>query len=224
MKEKIILLLFMLLILGLYYEYREGIIAQFLNQLIYETPMIEIKPNVSEPNYTVETNLLELEAEVQSLVNEQRINHSLNPLVWNEDIAIVARFHSEDMMTRGFFQHINPEGLDSQDRLQREAIYYFNKTGENLYRLITEVNQSIVARKAVDGWMGSSGHREIILDGDFNEAGVGIACSNETDYYITHDFITRTDCGYKGGPCCPSKPGYLPSCYVPYECVSGVCE
>ncbi len=225
MKEKLILFLFMVLMLGLYYEYREGIITTFFRGFTYQSPMIEINPGETEKsNYTPEPSLLELEVEVQRLVNEERVKLRLEPLIWNDDLARVARLHSEDMKEAGYFQHINPEGLDAQGRLENVSIYYFNKTGENLYRLITEVNQSIIARKAVEGWMSSPGHRDIMFDGDFNEAGVGIAHINRTDYFITHVFIMRAECGYKEGPCCPSPPGYLPSCYVPYECVSGVCE
>lgn len=224
MNEKLLLLLFMLISLGLYYEYSEGVITNFLREYLYEIPMIKIRPNVSEELNYPEPVLFELEAEIQRLVNEERVNHSLKPLIWNDGLAGVARLHSEDMMNRSFFSHINPDGLDSKNRIERGGVYYFNKTGENLYLLITRVNQSIIAEKAVEGWGGSPSHREIMLDGDFNEAGVGVVVSNKTDYFITHNFITRVDCGYKTGSCCPSPPGYLPSCYIPYECVSGICQ
>ena len=215
----------MVLMLGLYYEYREGIITLFLRKKNYELPMFEVTWNETEwSNHTPQPDLFELEVDIQKLVNEVRVNQSLKPLIWNDDLTIVARLHSEDMMTRGYFQHINSEGLDAQGRLEEKGIYYFNRTGENLYRLITQVNQSIIAEKAVEGWMSSPSHREIILDEDFNEAGVGVAYSNITDYFITHVFITRAECGFKGGKCCPSPSGYLPSCYVPYECVSWICE
>jgi len=213
----------MILALGVYYEYDQGIITNFLRKSL-ETPMIEIRPNVNEEFNYPELDLFELEVEIQKLVNEERINRNLTPLIWNDDLAGVARLHSQDMMNRNFFSHINPDGLDSRGRIERGGVYYFNKTGENLYRLITRVNQSIVAKKAVEGWMGSHGHRDIMLDGDFDEAGVGVAFSNRTDYYITHNFITRVECGYKGGPCCPSPVGFLPSCYIPYVCVSGICQ
>jgi uncharacterized protein YkwD len=223
MNEKLFLLLFMVICLGFYYEYTEGIVSNFLKENLYESSVVKIEPFQNEIDYP-EPVLSELEAEIQILVNEVRMNYSLKPVVWNDDLAGVARLHSNDMANRSFFSHINPDGLDSKNRIEESGIFYFNKTGENLYWLVTRVNQSIIAQKAVDGWLGSPGHRDVMLDIDFNEAGVGVAVINKTNYYITHNFITRVDCGYKFGPCCPSPPGYLPSCYIPHECVSGICQ
>jgi uncharacterized protein YkwD len=223
MKEKLLLFLLLISILIFYYEYKEGTITNFFSESIKEIPTIETTLKESEELKSTQSEFSELELEVQKLVNEERVNHGLKQLTWNDDLAVVARSHSEDMIKRNFFQHKNPDGLDYQDRLEKEDIYYFNKTGENLYSLITQVNQSIVVEKAVEGWMNSIGHREIILDEDFNEAGVGIVNLNRTEFYITHVFISRAECGYKGGPCC-KKPGFLPNCYVPYKCISEICK
>jgi hypothetical protein len=81
-----------------------------------------------------------------------------------------------------------------------------------------------VIEDTVEGWMDSPGHRKNILDGEYNEAGIGSA--NVNGYLIsTQVFIKKADCGYKGGSCC-EKPGYYPFCYVPYKCdpVSAMCQ
>lgn len=75
---------------------------------------------------------------------------------------------------------------------------------------------------AVNGWMNSPGHRKNILNGEYDEAGVGIAQVN--DYLIiTQVFIKKAECGYKNGPCC-EKPGFYPYCYVPLSCKQNLCQ
>lgn len=79
-----------------------------------------------------------------------------------------------------------------------------------------------LAGSAVIGWMNSEGHRKNILDGDYTEAGIGIA--NINGYIIaTQVFISRVSCGYKYGVCC-QKEGYYPYCYEPYDCQNNICQ
>jgi len=76
--------------------------------------------------------------------------------------------------------------------------------------------------ETIQGWMNSPGHRKNILTAEYDETGVGVAYVN--GYIIaTQIFITRTDCGYKGGSCC-IKEGYYPSCFVGLECRSDICR
>ncbi len=79
-----------------------------------------------------------------------------------------------------------------------------------------------IAQQTVQGWMESPGHRKNILTADYDEAGMGVAYANS--YIIsTQVFITRTDCGYIGGPCC-DRGTYL-ACYEPNTCsrATGLC-
>lgn len=73
-----------------------------------------------------------------------------------------------------------------------------------------------IEKQAVTGWMNSPGHRKNILNGEYDEAGMGIA--NVNGYFIiTQVFIKRAACGFKEGACC-QKPGYYPFCFVPLGC------
>jgi uncharacterized protein YkwD len=77
------------------------------------------------------------------------------------------------------------------------------------------------AVKTVQGWLDSPGHRENMLDTEFDEAGIGSVYIN--GYLIsTQVFITRTGCAYLKGPCC-EKEGYYPYCFEGLECKAGVC-
>ncbi len=80
-------------------------------------------------------------------------------------------------------------------------------------------SNAALAKEITKGWMESPGHRENILHGDYDEAGVGVVIANGY-VYATQEFIARTDCGFNTGPCC-AKPGYIPYCFVPLECSSG---
>lgn len=83
-------------------------------------------------------------------------------------------------------------------------------------------SQAQVETRAVEGWMGSPGHRANILNGAYDRSGIGIARVN--DYFIiTQVFVKIASCGYRGGPCC-EKPGYLPYCFVPLDCQNNFCN
>jgi uncharacterized protein YkwD len=91
------------------------------------------------------------------------------------------------------------------------------KYSENIEVLKSFYNDTTtVEQKTVAGWMNSPGHRKNILNSTYDEAGVGIA-EVKGYYIITQVFIKRASCGYKGGACC-LKSGYLPYCYVPWNC------
>ena len=78
-----------------------------------------------------------------------------------------------------------------------------------------------LAVRAVDGWMNSPGHRQNILKGEYDEAGMGVAYINSY-VIITQLFIRRTDCGYEGASCCERENYQI--CYEPNTCVNSVCE
>jgi len=79
-----------------------------------------------------------------------------------------------------------------------------------------------IAKETVEGWMQSPGHRDNILTGEYDEAGIGAVHVN--GYYITTQvFIKRSDCGFQTGQCC-EKEGFYPYCFVPLSCVNGKCS
>jgi uncharacterized protein YkwD len=130
-----------------------------------------------------------MEDTVHALINEQRTGNGLAPLVHDEAIRAVARAHSQDMVARDFFDHVNPDGLDPFDRLAMDFITY-SAAGENI---AWNRGYSDPAAVAVEGWMNSSGHRANILNGTYTHTGVGVARS-EADgaWYFTQVFTLPT--------------------------------
>lgn len=138
--------------------------------------------------------------------NIEREANGLAPVEWSGGLALVARDHSQDMIKRDFFVHVNPDGQDPTDRFVEMYGYapekalgpteYIVGVGENLGKITFpsevegcgEVGDSESAAACqVKSWMESPPHRANILDEKYTHLGVGAALSDET-YYITQVF------------------------------------
>lgn len=102
---------------------------------------------------------------VLELTNIQRKNEGLQELETYVTLQQVADRRSAE--TVEVFDHIRPDGRDIFTTLDEYGIKYM-AAGENLAK-----GQS-TPEEVVDGWMNSEGHRNNILNGDFNHMGVGV--------------------------------------------------
>lgn len=107
--------------------------------------------------------------QVVELVNVQRwANGMLPPLKQQSVLMGVGQAHSQNMATRNFFMHCDPDtGTQPWDRMTA-AGYSWTAAAENIV-----VWESTPAT-AVAAWMASSQHRSNILS-DYRETGVGYA-------------------------------------------------
>lgn len=115
-------------------------------------------PEISDNN--------EFEIKVLELINIERRKNGLNDLVSDNNLSIVARAHSQDMYERNFFSHTNPDGFSPFDRMKNYGISY-RYAAENI-----AAGQSS-PDEVVTSWMNSAGHRENILNPNFNKIGIG---------------------------------------------------
>ncbi|MGY1802137.1 CAP domain-containing protein [Blastococcus sp. SYSU D00922] len=106
------------------------------------------------------------EGEVLALVNAERAAAGCGALSADAGLANVARAHSADMRDRGFFDHVNLDGLDPFDRAERAGL---TARAEN----IAWGQRS--AAEVMDSWMNSPGHRANILNCGLTRLGVGVA-------------------------------------------------
>jgi S1-C subfamily serine protease len=107
-----------------------------------------------------ERSLLDLEKETLRLINVERQNRSIPPIVWNEGMHEGARTHSENMQEKGYLYH------DTGGQFA-ECCY----GGPLQYS-----PGSLRAAGIVEAWMSSTaGHREILLDPQYRTGVVGIA-------------------------------------------------
>ena len=122
----------------------------------------------------------DLEAEMLSMVNKERMKHGLKALRDDPALAVVARKHSADMFARGYFSHITPDGINPFQRIRREKILYVT-AGENL-----ALAQTLAIAHA--GLMNSPGHKANILRPAFGRLGIGILDGGVYGLMITQNF------------------------------------
>lgn len=122
----------------------------------------------------------ELEARMLELVNKERVANGLRPLAADPELTVVARKHSGDMFSRGYFAHDTPEGRSPFDRMQAGGVS-FRTAGENL-----ALAPSL--QVAHNGLMNSPGHRANILGKDFGRVGIGILDGGMRGLMVTQNF------------------------------------
>ncbi len=125
---------------------------------------------------------------VFELINKQRTANGLNPLVWNDDIAKIARVHSEEMANNKFFDHKGLNGLMVNNRADAIGLSKWRSIGENIAYNRGYANP---LEFAVEGWMKSPAHRDNILNNRWQESGIGIAILADGTYYFTQVFLLR---------------------------------
>ena len=121
--------------------------------------------------------------EVLNLVNEERAKYNVAPLKWDDSLAALAESHCEDMIDRNFFAHNTPDGQTPFDRMKAAGISY-SSAGENI-----AAGQSS-PKNVMDSWMNSPGHRNNILNPDFEYIGVGLARGGSYGIYWAQEFAT----------------------------------
>jgi len=153
-----------------------------------------------------EIKIPDLERMIHNSINVERQANEREPLAVDETLVTIARAHSEDMAKRGYFKHVNPEGLTPMKRLEEAGYNKCRLVGENIFqnnlysRVITEKKRTTydwnspekIAATTVKGWMDSEGHRQVILDKGYTAAGVGVAIAADDKVYVTQVFCGET--------------------------------
>jgi uncharacterized protein YkwD len=134
------------------------------------------------------------EKEMFDLHNETRTAHGLGRLCLSPVLTKAARARSQDMLNRDYFSHYTPEGVTVMDQLERQGYYGYDPSdyhsvGENIGMGGDFTDQDTPERRFTD-WMYSAGHRENILRGEFEEAGVGARSGTYQVYDDTSTIYT----------------------------------
>ncbi len=128
------------------------------------------------PRSTTSGAVIEMRAEVVRIVNIERAKVGLKPLTRNPLLEQAAQTHADDMVTRGYFDHVSPEGSTFADRIRAAG---YAKAPACRCRVRASMGENIAsgftdAASVMRAWMASEGHKENILDEDYEEIGVGI--------------------------------------------------
>ncbi len=123
------------------------------------------------------------------------------PLAMNAQLLAAARAHSQDMWTRAFFDHVNPDTLGPGERITN-AGYSWTKCGENISTGSNHSAAQLEDNLMIDDQVVGRGHRVNLLDiwdpPYYREIGVGYYHNDTpvviniggTDYSL-RDFLTE---------------------------------
>ncbi len=137
-------------------------------------------------------HLKDVERRIYQLTNEERRKRHLPPLDRDNALVETARAHSDDMLKRDYFSHVNPDGKTPQQRIAPAFSRTMARAGENIWggHGYDYSDNKLMARVIMDSWMSSPGHRANLLNPDYTHLGVGVSVLGK-EVRATQNFVTR---------------------------------
>ena len=137
---------------------------------------------VRQPQITVPSTA-EMENDLRQELNAARVARDLPVVRMSPELVELARKHSADMARRDVLSHESETGKSYQQRLTDAGIDTV-ASGENVGRSAT-----FLTRLIHESFMGSSVHRENMLNPAFDSVGIGVVQGSRGAYFVTVDFI-----------------------------------
>lgn len=142
-------------------------------------------------------HLAEVESHILTMINEIRKNRGHNNIEMEQGLRDIAGNHSLDMLERGFYAHVTPDGLKPQDRV---AIHHRTMIGLisencNTIKGLSSFKDEQLADIFVKSWEDSPLHLENILRPNITHTGIG-AVTKGDHIMVTQKFaqvIAYTD-------------------------------
>ena len=131
----------------------------------------------SRPQDFAEHEVLDVELELLRLINKERAEHELEPLILDFALSVVARSHSEDMAINNFISHTGSNGYSPRNRVQGADIA-FRLMSENVAHTRVRATPFDDAEAVFLNWLNSPGHRANILNPHRTHIGIGQARNN----------------------------------------------
>lgn len=130
--------------------------------------------------------LEEMRDQILSMVNKARKEHGLGTLEGGQSLDKAAQEHAEDMLDRGYYSHVSPEGDTVEDRYREQGGSRWELVAENIATCKKCETPPTLDRvgQFQDGWMNSPEHRENILMEGLERFGFGIAGSEGRIYAV----------------------------------------
>jgi uncharacterized protein YkwD len=124
----------------------------------------------------------EMEKDLLLVLNRERTARNLPPLKPFPSLVALAQRQSSEMARLDILMHTSATGKSYTDRLV-DAGVLFAANGENVARSGTSVPEAIH-----QSFMASPGHRENVLNPDFDQVGIGVVRGKGGSYFVTEDF------------------------------------
>ena len=129
-----------------------------------------------------------LEKEAFTQLNQKRMENGMPALRWSDDLARLARVHSQDMADNKYFSHRGKDGSMVDSRADTLGIRGWLAIGENIAFMRGFADPVGVAVKQ---WMASSAHRRNLLNEQWTESAVGLAVAPDGSFYFTQVFTDK---------------------------------
>jgi uncharacterized protein YkwD len=173
-------------------------VAAAYAQSVVTSGAVEVKAAINTITQTPtrvaqpDARLAKLERALAQLVNAERIKIGLNALVYDDNLAEVARAHSAEMRDGKYFAHESPTAALRYPLDRYRAVFTTTPlvVAENIFRAWGgrhQLGESDV-QKAHASLMGSPGHRGNILQPRITRIGIGILANDNGDIWVTQMF------------------------------------
>ncbi len=134
----------------------------------------------------------EAELAMVDALNVDRTTRGLVPVRIDSRLMAIAHARSVDMATKHYRSHTQPDGRMVFDILTAEKIMWYGAGEIIAWNNYPTMETSLPVANA--GWMGSKGHRDIIVSPSYNYVGVGLAFdSSNGDWIWTGVYIKGPD-------------------------------
>ena len=138
----------------------------------------------------------------QKIQNERSHSPGLRPLFSSQPSAdklsspvdggatLVARYRTNDMATKHYFDHAAPDGKNYTNLL---SAYNIGRqwAGEIISKVCGSDNQDLIAQMMFDAWLDSPSHAAAIRSANFEQFSVSVSHSSDGCYYAAGIFIGR---------------------------------
>jgi len=126
--------------------------------------------------------------------NIERGKRHIQPVALFDRAQHVAEYKVYEMANLRYFNHESPVYGDIVRQFEEFGGIVFKKNayivGENLALLEGKDIGDIRAKEVVDAWMDSEGHRENILNDEFEKIGVAVYVTDDRRCYIAQEFCS----------------------------------
>ena len=135
----------------------------------------ENTPEVAQTPTTIVSDsfMAKVEQLIYQRVNVEREKAGVATLTYSSTMEKYARYKSQDMGDKGYFDHQDPQGNLITVKMENEGVSY-NAWGENIAYIGGVSDEAALATQFMDNWMNSPGHKANILSVNFSSIGVGV--------------------------------------------------
>lgn len=118
------------------------------------------------------------------LTNDIRQQYGLSPLKENPLLDAAAKQKAEDMFQNNYFNHFSPTGVSPWYWISKSG-YNYHYAGENL------AMNFIDSEEVVRAWLNSPGHRENLLNGNYQDIGIAVLPADFSKQGINQPIVVQ---------------------------------